>query len=581
MEAFLSHGPYAEFALLLLISAVAGAVAVRLRQPVLIAYIVVGIVVGPALLGIVNAQEEVALLAEIGVTVLLFVVGLKLDLHHIRHIGPVALATGLGQLAFTIVFGFALIVLMGKSLMEALYVAVALTFSSTIIVVKLLSDKRELDSLHGRIAVGFLIVQDLAVVLAMMAMSALRGAREAGLLEVGGSLLLRLALAAVLMFLLMRFVLPVLVHSMARSQELLLIFAIAWGTGLAALGEWAGFSKEAGAFMAGFSLASTRYREAMNARLTGIRDFMLLFFFIDLGAQLDFSTLGDEVWPAVVLSVFVLIGNPLIVMAIMGYMGYRKRTGFLAGLTVAQISEFSIVFVAMGITLGHVGVEALGLTTLVGLVTIMMSTYMILFSHRLYEKLAPWLGVFERRKPFRELAVERPGRSARHPDVIVFGLGRYGARLMRQLRTAGIDVLGVDFDPETIARLRKLRQPVRYGDGEDPAFLESLPLDDVRWAITTFPQWDANRAFLNALKEAGFRGRIAGVVRDDMHEEALAAAGVARVLNPFNDAADYAARSFAAEIAFEEAHEAEREPADEPAPPACQLPAPPSPTQGD
>ena len=448
MEAFLSHGPYAEFALLL-ISAVAGAVAVRLRQPVLIAYIVVG----PALLGIVNAQEEVALLAEIGVTVLLFVVGLKLDLHHIRHIGPVALATGLGQLAFTIVFGFALIVLMGKSLMEALYVAVALTFSSTIIVVKLLSDKRELDSLHGRIAVGFLIVQDLAVVLAMMAMSALRGAGEAGLLEVGGSLLLRLALAAVLMFLLMRFVLPVLVHSMARSQELLLIFAIAWGTGLAALGEWAGFSKEAGAFMAGFSLASTRYREAMNARLTGIRDFMLLFFFIDLGAQLDFSTLGDEVWPAVVLSVFVLIGNPLIVMAIMGYMGYRKRTGFLAGLTVAQISEFSIVFVAMGITLGHVGVEALGLTTLVGLVTIMMSTYMILFSHRLYEKLAPWLGVFERRKPFRELAVERPGRSARHPDVIVFGLGRYGARLMRQLRTAGIDVLGVDFDPETIARL--------------------------------------------------------------------------------------------------------------------------------
>ncbi|MBP8217962.1 MAG: cation:proton antiporter, partial [Thauera sp.] len=373
MADLLAHGPYAEFALLLIISAVAGAVAVRLRQPVLIAYIVVGILVGPAVFGIVRAHDQVALLAEIGVTVLLFVVGLKLDLHHIRHIGPVALATGLGQLGFTIVFGFGLILLMGKSMMEALYVAVALTFSSTIIVVKLLSDKRELDSLHGRIAVGFLIVQDVAVVLAMMAMSALRGAGEAAIIEVAGSLVLRLLAAAALMYVLMRSVLPRLVGAMARSQELLLIFAIAWGTGLAALGEWAGFSKEAGAFMAGFSLASTTYREAMNARLTGIRDFMLLFFFIDLGAKLDFSTLGDEVWPAVVLSVFVLIGNPLIVMAIMGYMGYRKRTGFLAGLTVAQISEFSIVFVAMGITLGHVGVEALGLTTLVGLVTIMMS----------------------------------------------------------------------------------------------------------------------------------------------------------------------------------------------------------------
>lgn len=553
----LAHGPYVEFAVLLVISALAGAIAVRLRQPVLIAYIVVGILVGPAVFGIVKAHDEVALLAEIGVTVLLFVVGLKLDLHHIRHIGPVALATGLGQLGFTIVFGFVLILLMGKDVMEALYVAVALTFSSTIIIVKLLSDKRELDSLHGRIAVGFLIVQDVAVVLAMMAMSALRGADDAGLVEVAGSLVTRLLAAAVLMYFLMRFVLPRVVESMARSQELLLIFAIAWGTGLAALGEWAGFSKEAGAFMAGFSLASTRYREAMNARLTGIRDFMLLFFFVDLGATLDFSTLGGELWPAVVLSLFVLVGNPLIVMAIMGYMGYRKRTGFLAGLTVAQISEFSIVFVAMGISLGHIGVEALGLTTLVGLVTIMVFTYMILFSHVLYERLAPLLGVFERKRPFRELAVERQGRPAGQPDIIIFGLGRYGARLMRQLRGAGIEVLGVDFDPETVRDLHKLRQPVRFGDGEDPSFLESLPLAHARWAVTTFPQWDSNRAFLSALKEAGFSGRIAGVVRDDVHAEALGAAGVERVLNPFNDAADYAARSFAAEIAFEDVHRAD------------------------
>lgn len=549
MESLVQHGPYAEFALLLIVSAVVGAIAVRLRQPVLIAYIVVGILVGPAVFGVVKAHDQVALLAEIGVTVLLFVVGLKLDLHHIRHIGPVALATGLGQLAFTIVVGFAIILLLGKTPMEALYVAVALTFSSTIIIVKLLSDKRELDSLHGRIAVGFLIVQDLAVVLAMMTMSALRGAGEAQLLEVAGSLLLRLAGAALLLFLLMRYLLPLLVESMARSQELLLIFAIAWGTGLAALGEWAGFSKEAGAFIAGFSLASTAYREAMNARLTGIRDFLLLFFFIDLGSKLDFSTLGAEILPALVLSLFVLIGNPLIVMAIMGYMGYRRRTGFLAGLTVAQISEFSIVFVAMGISLGHVGVEALGLTTLVGLVTIMMSTYMILFSQTLYERLEPLLRPFERKRPFRELEVEQPGRAVGQPDIIVFGLGRYGGRLLLQLRHADIEVLGVDFDPETIRTLSRHHLPVRFGDGEDPEFLESLPLRHAIWVVTTFPQWESNRAFLNALGQAGFQGRVAGVVRDELHGAALNAAGVDRVLNPFSDAADFAARSFAAEIA--------------------------------
>lgn len=272
---------FGEFALLLLISAAAGAAAMWLRQPVLIAYIVVGIVVGPAVLGMVKAHDQIDLLAQIGVTVLLFAVGLKLDLQHVRHIGPVALATGLGQLTFTSVIGFFLILALGKGMMEALYVAVALTFSSTIIIVKLLSDKREIDSLHGRIAVGFLIVQDLAVVVAMMAMSVLRGSADtdAGIAPLLLSLAWRVALAGASLYLLMRYVLPRVVSLMARSQELLLVFAIAWGTGLAALGEWAGFSKEAGAFLAGFSLASTAYRDAVNARLTGIRDFLLLFFF--------------------------------------------------------------------------------------------------------------------------------------------------------------------------------------------------------------------------------------------------------------------------------------------------------------
>ncbi len=545
----IEHGPFGEIALLLLICALAGALFVRLRQPVLIAYIVVGIAVGPAVLGLVGAHDQIDLLAQVGVAVLLFAVGLKLDLQHVRHIGPVALATGLGQLSFTIVIGFGLVLALGKSAMEALYVAVALTFSSTIIIVKLLSDKRELDSLHGRIAVGFLIVQDLAVVVAMMAMSALRDTGgDAGWAGVLLSLGWRLAVAAVVMAVLMRWVLPAVVSSMARSQELLLVFAVAWGVALAALGEWAGFSKEAGAFLAGFSLASTPYREAMNARLTGIRDFLLLFFFIDLGAKLELSTLGAEVGPAIVLSLFVLIGNPLIVMAIMGWMGYRRRTGFLAGLTVAQISEFSIVFVAMGITLGHVGVQALGLTTLVGLVTITVSTYMILYSQPLYERLAPWLGRFERRRPFRELAVEQAAADGAGVEVIVFGLGRYGSRLLAQLRADGVVAIGVDFDPEAVRALHRQGLPVHFGDGEDPEFLASLPLPAARWVITTFPQYESNRALLHALREAHYEGRVAAAVRDPAHGRALAAAGVPLILNPFEDAADHAARRLAGEL---------------------------------
>jgi Kef-type K+ transport system membrane component KefB len=542
------HEPFGEFALLLLIAATVGAVATRLKQPVLIAYIAVGILVGPAVFGLVRTHDQIDLLAQVGVSVLLFLVGLKLDLQHVRHIGPVALATGLGQLGFTIAFGFLIVLALGKGVMEALYVAVALTFSSTIIIVKLLSDKRELDSLHGRIAVGFLIVQDIAVVIAMMAMSALRGAGEAAAWAVAASLLTRVSLAALALFVLMRYLLPRLVAVMARSQELLLIFAIAWGTGLAALGEWAGFSKEAGAFLAGFSLASTAYREAIGARLTGIRDFLLLFFFIDLGAKLDFSTLGEELWPAAVLSAFVLIGNPLIVMAIMGWMGYRKRTGFLAGLTVAQISEFSIVFVTMGISLGHVGVEALGLTTLVGVVTIALSTYMILYSQPLYERLAPWLGVFERRRPHRELAVERQAHGTPAPDVVVFGLGRYGERLARRLKEAGFAVLGVDFDPELVRHLRRQGLAVRFGDGQDPDFLESLPLEGVPWVVSTLPDLESNRALLHALKARGYAGEVAIVARDEAQGTALKRLGAPTVLYPFRDAVDFTVEHLASLI---------------------------------
>jgi len=539
-------GAFAEIALLLLACALAGALFVRLRQPALVAYIVVGILAGPSALHLVSAHDPIDLLAQVGVAVLLFVVGLKLDLHHVRHLGPVALATGLGQLAFTIVIGFALILALGRGWVEALYVAVALTFSSTIIIVKLLSDKRELDSLHGRIAVGFLIVQDLAVVVAMMAMSSLRGATAAAdgalpWLQVAGSLGARLAAAAVLLAVLMRWVLPRLVATMARSQELLLVFGMAWGVALAALGEWAGFSKEAGAFLAGFSLASTPYREAISARLAGVRDFLLLFFFIDLGAKLELSTLGAELLPALLLSAFVLIGNPLIVMAIMGWMGYRRRTGFLAGLTVAQISEFSIVFVAMGISLGHVGASALGLTTLVGLITITVSTYMILYSQPLYERLAPWLHVFERRDPWREAAADGQGGHDGAPQVVVLGLGRYGSRLAQKLHDDGLRVLGVDFDPETVDTLRGRGPDLRFGDSQDADFLESLPLEQAAWIISTLPDLHSNRQLLRALAHRQLAGEVAVVARDDMQGAALKRAGAPVVLYPVRNAVDYVA----------------------------------------
>jgi Kef-type K+ transport system membrane component KefB len=523
-------------AVLLLLAAGVGALCVRLRQPLIVAFIAVGILVGPSALGWVSANDQIDLLAKLGITLLLFVVGLKLDLHIIRTMGPVALATGLGQVVFTSVIGYLIALVLGMTPVAALYVAVALTFSSTIIIVKLLSDKREVDTLHGRIALGFLIVQDLVVVLVMIGINAIGKTSDYSITQAALAVLVKGSAFIASIGLITRFVLPRLLHLLSRSQELLVLFGIAWAVALATAGDALGFSKEVGAFVAGVSLASTPYRDALGARLVSLRDFLLLFFFIDLGARLDLGLLGAQLMESLVFSLFVLIGNPLIVMVIMGALGYRKRTGFLAGLTVAQISEFSLILGALGVSLGHIDRETMGLITLVGLITISASTYMIIFSHPLYERLAPWLEVFER----RNLRLE-PGQTSApgggSDGIILFGMGRYGSGIAQALRARGRRTITVDYNPDLVRRGDSMGYPVLFGDAEDSEFVTSLPLADVRWVVCTARERHVNQVLINSLRNAGYAGRIAVTAHGPADVARLEQAGADLVLMPFVDAA--------------------------------------------
>ncbi|NNE00475.1 MAG: cation:proton antiporter [Pirellulaceae bacterium] len=526
-----------EFALLLAAAGVLGMFAHLLKQPLIVAFIAVGILVGPAGLKWVSIGSEIDLLAKTGIALLLFTVGLKLDLNVIRTMGPVSLATGLGQVTFTSVIGYLICIAMGFSHIASLYVAVALTFSSTIIIVKLLSDKREIDSLHGRIAVGFLIVQDLVVVLVMIALTAFGASTGVHWMQGIALVVVKGIGLLIVVGLLMRYVLPTLFRHAARSAELLTTLAIGWAVALAAIGDWLGFSKEVGAFLAGVSLAGLPHREALGSRLVGMRDFLLLFFFVDLGAHLKLSLIESQLIPSLALSLFVLIGNPLIVMVIMGMMGYRKRTGFLAGLTVAQISEFSLMLGALGKSLGHITGEVLALITLVGLITITLSTYLILYSQRLYDSLSPFLGRFEKKNPFREVALETTTEPARGFDTIVFGLGRFGNHLSRELNQRGHRVLGVDFDPDVVHRLRQSDHAVVYGDAEDPEFASTLPLSHTRWVVSSVPQLSVNLALLHALSRYGYAGSIAATAHNDRDAAKLKEKGCNLILLPFADAA--------------------------------------------
>ncbi|HDR27074.1 MAG TPA: sodium:proton exchanger [Rhodovulum sp.] len=548
MMEIILNSAFGEVALLLVMAAVIGFLGIILRQPLIVSFIAVGLIAGPSALDLVRSDEQINLLSQLGIALLLFLVGIKLDVKLIRSLGGVAVLTGLGQVAFTSIFGYLIGLALGLGHITSLYVAVALTFSSTIIIVKLLSDKREIDSLHGQIALGFLIVQDLVVVLAMIVLSAIGiGAAADG--HGGGSVVVVLSsgvamVALVILF--VRYVADPLTERLARAPELLVIFAIAQAAIFAAIGDFVGLGKEVGGLLAGVSLASTPYRETIAARLSPLRDFLLLFFFIALGSSLDLSLLGAHVTGAVVFSLFVLIGNPLIVLVIMGAMGYRKRTGFLAGLTVAQISEFSLIFVAMGVALGHVQQDALGLVTMVGLVTIAASTYMITYSHQLYRLFEPVLGIFERRGTPRE---PNGGQSAPQDGcpVLVFGLGRFGAAIAVRLRKRGIKVLGVDFSPQAVRRARALGIRAKYGDASDPEFVSELPLARADWIVSTVPihvgglsHEDTRRTLIQLARTAGFRGRIAVTSHTARDTEELTVAGADIVLEPFQDAADRA-----------------------------------------
>jgi Kef-type K+ transport system membrane component KefB len=528
-------GPFLEIGIILVLAAVVGSIARLLKQPLIVAFIIVGILAGPTGLGLVSSEDEVRLLAKLGIAILLFLVGLKLDIHLIRATGLVALLTGVGQVIFTSLVGFLIVLAFGFDVVPALYIAVALTFSSTIIIVKLLGDKRELDSLHGRIAVGFLIVQDILVVVAMVVIVTIGQPGEtspAGELLVTflGSIAFLITVA-----LLSRYVIPKVLNWMASSPELTLLFGVAWAVALAAISAMLGLSMEIGAFVAGVSLASTAYRESLGARMVSLRDILILFFFIELGAMLTFTDAVEQLWPAIVLSLFVLIGNPIIVMVIMGVMGYRSQVSFRAGLVVAQISEFSLILITLGFSLGQVDQSVLSLVTLVGIITITVSTYFIIYSDQLYAWLKPGLRIFER----SSASVIDEERQAHPYDAIVVGAGRMGSEIVSGLVARKAVLLVIDIDPQALRRVRKLGVDTLYGDVSDPEFSSHLPLNETETVICAVPDATTNLVLLDTIHSAGFTGKVCLTALDDRTANTLGTKDNVSVIRPLQMAADH------------------------------------------
>ncbi|MBI2551552.1 cation:proton antiporter [Candidatus Uhrbacteria bacterium] len=515
---------FLEIGSLVILVAVISFVVQWFRQPLILAYIIAGIVAGPSLLHLVRSPEAFDTFANMGVVFLLFTVGLGLNWRKVKEVGGPSTLMGVGQVVFTSLVGFCLGSALGFDWLTSVYLAVAFSFSSTIIIIKHLSDKNELDSLYGRISVGFLLVQDfIAVILLLLLRTVEKGATVAHILSSTGEKLLLFLVGGALALL----IAPRIVARAARSQELLFVFALAWCFFFVAMGARAGFGMEIGALVAGVSLSGTVYATEIAARLRPIRDFFLLLFFVILGTHLQWQALPGNWVSTLVFSVFVLVGNPLLALLVMRLLGYHSKTGWRAGTTVAQISEFSFLLLAVGVSLGHIDATSVGVATGVALLTIGFGSYLIKYNEQMYRWFRP---LFHRILPWP--ASRWHGRAGKTPEIFLLGFHGVGQVLLQGLHDLRRSYVIVDFDPHVVRRLMEQGEPVMYGDAGDEEFLRDQQIKKAKFVLSTIPEKQMSIDLLSSLKDIGFSGGVVVSVPEPKDAADCYAAGADFVIIP-------------------------------------------------
>lgn len=526
-----------ELAVVIFITAVLGFIAKLFRQPIILAYLAAGLIIGA--LGFIHLinQDTFRVFSNLGVMFLLFLVGLQINYTSLRLVGRASVIVGSGQIIFTALIGYFIAVALGFQTLPAVYIAVALTFSSTIIIVKLLSDKKDLNSLYGKISVGFLLVQDFVAILMLIFLAGIGGSH--GLDNIASPFLKALITIGegIILFLIMwwlgRKILPKIFDRIARSEELLFLGSLTWLFLVAAVVSRIGFSIEIAGFLAGLALANSSERFQIAGKVSSLRDFFILIFFVVLGSSVAISNLSGLLWPAVIFSLFVLVGNPLIVLVIMGAMGYRKRTSFFAGVTVAQISEFSLILAALGLRLGHLNESAVALISAVGIITISFSTYLIVHADKIYKKISPFLSIFEK-KGARDIIL--PTSGLQKPFILI-GCHRLGESIAVNLPKEKL--LIIDFDPEVIKKMEERGFTTLYGDARDREIFETAGMAKANLIISTSPDLEDNLTLLEELKNVSPRPKV--VIRAETEADARIAyeSGADYVLLPHFTSGQY------------------------------------------
>lgn len=469
----------------------------RIGMPSIVAYLLAGLFLGPVT-GLVEMSPALSLISEIGIALLLFLVGLELSFDKIKDVGKVAVVAGIGQVVFTALGGLVLCWLLGFKLMEAVFIAVGITFSSSVLAVKLLDEKGELDSLYGHIAVGCSLVQSFIVIIILSILSGLGG--EGGKASVAldlalsfGGLLLLIAMCISIS----HFVISKLFDWAASRSDTLVIWSLGWCFAIIIAAKMVNLSLEIGAFLAGVSLAQLRYNADLHRRLHPLMNFFLAVFFVTLGVQMSLTSLSDGWLPPVAISLFVLFGNTLIYLLLIPRLGYSAETALLTGITGAQISEFSFILAATGASLGMLDSGAMSLMSIIGLLTMGVSAYMIRHNHRISSFLQCHgvLAWFE-----KNAATPIQTATGIRDHVLVVGMNSLGRKLATKLSEQGYSVVAVDTDP---MKLKGLPCRTEIGNVSYRAVLDKLCYSQARLVISALRIDFANDLLAYRCREAG------------------------------------------------------------------------------
>jgi len=489
-----------DIAIILIIAAIFAFIAKVLKQPLILGYVLAGLIIGPLVLGFVDDSELIHAFSEIGIALLLFVAGLEISFRKIKEANLKKIAlVGILQVAAIFFIVFFLRGFLDLGTMQAAYIGVILAFGSTMVDVKLLADRGELVTLHGRLVLGILLLQDLVAIIAIIIFTT--GGFSAVPIAISFVKLLGIVIFAML---LNKFVLNRCFNFAARSTELLFLSSLAVLFLFIILSSLAGISIIIGAFIAGVSLANSPFKTELESRISPLRDFFAILFFVALGMQIVFNGIGQRMtlfW-ALLFGAFII--KPIITLILLRITGYRPKTSFLTSVSLAQLSEFSLIILILGKNAGVIDAPIASTVILATIISMAVTPYFIDHKEFLYRLFRYPLQALK----FLPIGENLEYENKKNKEILLVGAHRVGAVILKDLMEKKDKLMVIDYNPEIISALIKKKISCIYGDVYSPEILRKFDMKKLKIVISTVPNYDENVHILRVIKRLNPHAKV-------------------------------------------------------------------------